>query len=172
MEDVIKYIYNFHSAFDSASNMFNVHKPILYRAKAINRDPENNYRSSYKNGDWVYGLVTRQYNPEYKLPAEMTDIYGTSRIEVDYTTISIFTGLFDINNIPVFEKDIIELNDRLCVVLYQTYKAAFDLIFVHQTKDFDPTFKGADMRDIPYRYVVIGNFYDNPELIDKDALNT
>lgn len=36
-------------------------REILFRAKAINRDPFSEYRTNYKNGDWVYGLITRQY---------------------------------------------------------------------------------------------------------------
>lgn len=32
-------------------------KEILFRAKAINRDQDREYRTNYKNGDWVYGFV-------------------------------------------------------------------------------------------------------------------
>ena len=46
-------------------------REILFRAKAINRDPNREYRTSYKNGDWVYGLIAEPYNAKYGLSAEM-----------------------------------------------------------------------------------------------------
>ena len=43
-------------------------KPILFRGKAINRDPNYEYRTSYKNGDWVYGLVYKLHDEQYDFP--------------------------------------------------------------------------------------------------------
>lgn len=81
---------------------------ILYRGKAINRI--NAFRrSEYKNGDWVYGLVTRLYDECFEnLPAEMTDINGISGIEIDYQTIGQFTGLTDKNEKKIFVGDIVQ----------------------------------------------------------------
>lgn len=42
-------------------------RDILFRGKAINRD-SGYHRTNYKNGDWVYGLVTKLYNELYDLP--------------------------------------------------------------------------------------------------------
>lgn len=78
-----------------------MNREILFRAKAINRD-EYICRSQYKNGDWVYGLVTRLYDARFpSLPAEMTDINGVSRIEVDYRTIGQHTELTDKNGVKI-----------------------------------------------------------------------
>ena len=71
-------------------------REIIFRGKAINRDI-GYHRTSYKNGDWVYGLVTRIYDERFELPVEMTDINGVSGIEVDYKTIGQYTGLTDKN---------------------------------------------------------------------------
>lgn len=47
-------------------------REILFRGKAINRD-EGYHRTDYQNGEWVYGLVTKLYDEQFKkLPAEMT----------------------------------------------------------------------------------------------------
>jgi YopX protein. len=81
----------------------------LYKAKAINRDPDWNYRTDYQNGDWVYGLVSKLYKYKDKCFAEMTNTDGVSGIDVDPETICEFTGLTDTNGNNAFESDIVKV---------------------------------------------------------------
>jgi uncharacterized phage protein (TIGR01671 family) len=135
-------------------------REILFRAKAINRD-RGKYRTSYKNGDWVYGLITRMYDERFgKLPAEMRNTDGVNEIEVDYKTIGQFTGLTDRNGNKIFEGDIVQaaLDGRYYSVEYITdYEYAFN--FVDLERGY--TYSLYDFNDV----IVIGNIHDNPELL-------
>lgn len=137
-----------------------MNREILYRGKAINRDT-GHHRTAYKNGDWVYGLVTRLYDERYEnLPAEMTNIDGVSGIEVDYKTIGRYTGLKDKNGRKIFEGDIIKGKGKNAyAVKYSENIAGFitDGLGVLSC----PCVNVGTMKF----YEVIGNIYDNPELM-------
>lgn len=121
-----------------------MNKEILFRAKAINRDPNREYRTNYKNGDWVYGLITR-FSIETSFgvsPAHMTNEEGIAGIDVDDNTIGQYIGRKDKNGTKIFEGDIFEIED--------------DGYFVVQWGDgyFELQYYGY------YEYCVDGNAYE------------
>lgn len=132
-------------------------REVLFRAKAINRD-KGYHRTSYKNGDWVYGLITRLYDERFEnLPAEMTDENGVSRIEIDHSTICQFTGLTDKNGDKIWENDIVRLDEDLYIVTWEEDDAMFALEDVGVVENFS---------NVDSRWCeVIGNKFDNPELV-------
>ena len=136
-------------------------REILFRGKAINRD-NGNHRTDYKNGDWVYGLVTKLYDERFEnLPAEMTDINGVSGIEIDYKTISQYTGLTDKNDIKIFEGDIVKYGDTINKVVFEQRNgtAYFGVVMDDtETWSFCHLTSAEGME-------VIGNIHDNPELL-------
>lgn len=141
-------------------------REIQFRGKAINR--ENCYhRTEYKNGEWVYGLVTKLYDEQFEnLPAKMTDINGISNIEIDYKTIGQYTGMLDKNGDKIFEGDIVDFSDRsdgdgYGVVRYDENETEFEF-------EYDNIYRSLGSY-YPKNIEVIGNIYDNPEFL-KGAL--
>lgn len=156
-------------------------REILFRAKAINRD-KGYHRTNYKNGDWVYGLITRLYNERFEnLPAEMTDENGVSGIEIDHNTICQYTGLTDKNGNKIWENDVVEFEDT-GEEGYE-YKEGYD--FINRAKvefaearwsltDFldtnsavvDEMYNQVEFMDFWQYCEVKGNIFDNAELIE------
>ena len=142
-------------------------REILFRAKAINRNPNHEYRTDYKNGDWVYGLISKLYDKElYKrynfLFAEMTNESGVSGIDVDYKTIGQYTGLKDKNGNKIFEGDIVRYNCTLHEVVFCTINgcAFFGITMPERGEIWN--FDGITDAG---RTEIVGNIHDNPELI-------
>lgn len=153
-------------------------REILFRAKAINRD-EGYHRTKYKNGDWVYGLITRLYDERFKeLPSEMTNTSGISGIEIDYKTVGQYTGLTDKNGRKIFTGDIVKYqfdNDDCPFPNKRTDKIIGRIFFSDFRASFSVTAGkngSSSMNNDLFKYVrngnrveVIGNIHDNPELL-------
>lgn len=161
-------------------------REILFRGKAINRD-KGFHTTNYKNGDWVYGLVTQLYDERFEnLPAKMTNTDGIRNIEVDYKTISQYTGLTDKNGKKVFEGDIVKhhFGKEKGIVKFGEYRQPFnDDIHTKHIGFYVDWISGERKKllrkdlgywvnlDKNYNYeIFIGNIHDNPELL-KEADN-
>lgn len=145
-------------------------REILFRGKAINRN-EGCHRTEYQNGEWVYGLVTKLYDEQFKnLPAEMTNTNGISGIEIDYKTIGQYINMLDKNGRKIFEGDIIDFSDRLDgdgygVVKYDANETTFGIEY---DNEYDNIYKSLGNHYYPEDIEVIGNIYDNPELLGEE----
>lgn len=149
-------------------------REILFRGKAINRE-NGIFRTNYKNGDWVYGLITRQYDKRFEsLPAEMTNTDRIKGIEVDYKSIGEFTGLTDKNGKKIFEGDIVES----CASENKEDWKRWQVIFYDGSYCFErnnpckrkhkheQNLLCEDKIEL-YGLVVVGNIHDNPELLKE-----
>lgn len=130
-----------------------MNREILYRGKAINRESNRTYRTKYKNGDWVYGLVEKLPNEYCDLPAEMRNKEGVSGIEVDHKTIGQYTGKTDMYGVKIFEGDKVRYDDdEIAKIEWDENTARFIISGDRVIYDFD-NFYGYDLE-------VIGNIFE------------
>jgi len=114
---------------------------------------------SVESGEWVYCLISLTLSPDNIYIATQKD----SRIDyakVIPETIGQYTGLLDKNGVKIFEGDIVSHEGLKKLIRY------FDGSFIakpiaigsqscHSLVNYDPALT----------FEVIGNIYDNPELI-------
>lgn len=119
------------------------------------------------NGEWVYGYLADE---DYINDINSIDL---SSIEVDRGTIGQFTGLFDKNGKEIYEGDIISVNGKYPkLVKYIDDYACFCLAnitdlnkkWISPWQQVFPSWWNDFKREIR----VIGNIYDNPDLIKEE----
>jgi uncharacterized phage protein (TIGR01671 family) len=161
-------------------------REILFRGKAINRKSNEEYVTNYKNGDWVYGFITKLKDKRYGSPAEMTNTDRVCSIEVDCDTIGQYTGVTDKNGTKIFEGDILQgdeypycsdgdYNYYAEVVWFDDGCCGFGLCTHKNPKSAvrgisDGNCEWLDDFDSD-NWSVIGNIFDNPELITEQEEN-
>lgn len=117
---------------------------------------------------WYYGFPLREVRPEdLYIPFQGEDENGNSfySISVDVKTLGQFTGLYDKNGKKVFEGDIVK-RDLAYITITAIVK--WDLKYLQYTLTaIDKKYKGEVwyLTSNSEDYEVIGNIYDNPELL-------
>lgn len=110
------------------------------------------------NGEWVYGYVCRYgwtgKENTYIVPNYASALYS---VEVDPKTVGQYTGLVDKNGTKIFEDDIILLRSD-----EEPYQVVFDESCFHV---YDSSVCYVMNNFYDYEMEVIGNIYDNPELL-------
>ena len=126
-------------------------REILFRGKDI-------------KGNWYEGLLAHNIAKDEWYISNKAGI--STAYQVRPETIGQFTGLTDKNGTKIFENDILQVNyhgneiGRVCIY----YKFAMYLCdIIYGDVDFDTL----GMLNANYQLEVIGNVYDNPELIEK-----
>ena len=117
------------------------------------------------NGEWVEGLVAR-YNPKFDC-ANIVDGFE-SLVPVKTETVGQYTGLTDKNGKKIFEGDIVkhynhcdikEYSEDIGRVFYYTETCRFLRTSKLFPDDCPEIYSSCE-------YEVIGNIYDNPELLE------
>lgn len=133
-------------------------REILFRGKRID------------NGEWVYGYWVK-YKPYASsdkvifgiVPTYVSELY---LFEVDPKTVGQYTGLYDKNGSKIFEGDIINVtNDD---GEYDDFHCGLGAVefFAGMWYVCGAPQNGLDDLSQCYNFEVVGNIYDNPELLE------
>ena len=115
-------------------------------------------------GDWIYGYYVKDFWKPTRCGCGIIPIDKErgGYCEVNPSTIGQYTGLTDKNGNKIFEGDILNTTNSNCVIWYVDYKnTAFccNQGNVNYSCVLDEFMQFSDVE-------VIGNVYDNPELLE------
>lgn len=121
-------------------------REILFRGKGDKR---------YNDGEWYLGVPIECYDGDWQICTDST------RRTVIPETVGQYIGLKDENGTKIFEGDIVRDAETSDVgkIFFDTYTAMFVIGFETTIADFNAS----------YSLEVIGNIYDNPELIRNEV---
>lgn len=148
-------------------------REILFRGKRID------------NGEWAYGSLIEQNNPEYhtyivrsflaEIDKENIDVTNLDIVEVDPNTVGQYTELKDKDGAKIFEGDILAFDDMdgskgIYEVFWDGNNGKFAIAasgnrnYVDDFELFDELFERNEYFKL---FEVIGNINDNPELLKE-----
>ena len=116
------------------------------------------------NGKWEYGdLWCNPYGKRVVCVVSPINDQGTTGgNEVDPETIGQYTGLTDKNGRKIFEGDIVRYGDTIHRVVFEQRNGTAYFGLVYSSFETLPFGHYQDLKQIE----VIGNIYDNPELLE------
>lgn len=135
---------------------------------------------SLTTSEWLYGSLFNDGAEDYILPNLPGAVLDYEDYQVDSNTVGQFTGLKDKNGKDIFEGDVVERKDsafgfsHVGVVKFDSSLGAFVLEYEKYGMTCQCTFDkgfsendGMCTIDGTFSYEVIGNIYDNKELIKE-----
>lgn len=142
-------------------------REILFRGKRVG------------NGEWLYGWVTTQhkkYTGGDLLTKIQSNTFGVGEYYVDTETVGQFTGLLDKNGTKIFEGDIVKCTDEINGLEFTAlvqfgnpnseYSWGYQLVFIAGDEANLDILCWVEMEETGAYIEVIGNIYDNPELLE------
>lgn len=123
------------------------------------------------NGEWVYGNLVRGCDEKYAYIVEFGNReMCRNYVDVNPETVGQYTGLKDKNGTKIFEGDIIyavsNFDAANMVVVYDP--AEFRLVLCEDYKTYKPGWGFKCLCYESFYMEVVGNIYDNPELLEGD----
>lgn len=127
-------------------------REILFRGKRMD------------NGEWVEGYYAPIGKYHYILTGrlELVPYLGFEHFLVNPDTVGQFTGLTDKNGVKIFEGDIVRYGDTIHRVVFEQRNGTAYFGLVYAACETLPFGHYQDLKQIE----VIGNIYDNPELLE------
>lgn len=137
-----------------------MNREILFRAKHIHAMDSN----EHLNETWVHGYLSdKDYIYDKSLEGEFL---------VDENTICQYSGRTDKNKKKIFEGDVVKDSAGVCgVVKFGLYTAGFSIPDTNQGFYIEFPEGSLYRKELGYwenKVVVIGNIYDNSELLEEE----
>lgn len=130
-------------------------REIVFRAKD---------RTGIMYRDWFYGSLDLTTDSEYPYIISQDRFGNILRIDVDMNTIGQYTGLIDKNGKKIFESDIVLVSQIApAKVFYNEENACYAFDYGKNGRPL-----AVDLTT-DTSLEVIGNIYDNPELIGEEV---
>lgn len=133
-----------------------------------------------ESSKWLYGSHFTYSGEDYIIPQNLLDIKDYEAYQADQNTIGQFTGLRDKNGRKIYEGDVVRRKDS-AYGMADTGVVKFDCslgAFVFESENRGRTYRAVFRKHFSdndgkytiegtYSYELLGNIYDNPELLDK-----
>lgn len=144
-------------------------REIIYRGKR------------FDNGEWAYGFILPFPDNVallYERDLDNTEVVGTTSIDVDQSTVGQFTGLIDKNGKRIFEGDIVEcvswneyFSDPMTGKVMEPFRRKMEVVFMGGGFKLvehlpQPCKDNVWNMFVEGELVIIGNIYDNSELLN------
>lgn len=126
-------------------------REILFRGRRVD------------NGEWETGSLVYARMGTSEEQASIADKMTAYHTPVIPETVGEYTGLIDKNNKKIFEHDIVKAYDPVDEITFFGVVKYFEGSFYICDKDFCSYYCW-----IYYKVEVIGNIFDNPELLKKE----
>lgn len=132
-----------------------------FRGLSIDEDSKGKMQYGYLIADGEQAFIINEV-------VEANEQYITieSWCPVDPKTIGQSTGLKDKNGNEIFEKDILDYNGRKVIVKWHGSYAGFIYEFVDELQNRTTEWKPLYLSY--YHFEIIGNLFENPELLEVD----
>ena len=132
------------------------HKKMFY--SDYHNENDNRYRFNFdENGSLVFEVYVFEVIEDGLVYEEWVTLDNVMQ----------YTGLKDKNGKEIYEGDILKLQDRLIQVIWLKGGATFDTKFIKYIKDIEHRAEFCETDNYSWhRYEVIGNIYENPELLN------
>ena len=126
-------------------------REILFRGKS----------KSINKGEWIYGSFIEDTDLNACCIRDKSLVYEL----VDRETVGQYTGLTDKNGTKIFEGDIVKYGDTVHNVVFEQRNGTAYFGLVYSTLETLSFGYYQDLKQIE----VIGNIYDNPELLGDEG---
>lgn len=121
------------------------------------------------NDEWCYGSLLVWANGECTILEKSDSSNAVWKREIDPNTVGQFTGLYDKNGKEIYEGDILGTNESVIGWVKGGVRGyCYDVVYInHPAGESDWSLYGTVKYDYPGKIKVIGNIYDNKELLEE-----